>query len=76
LGDAYGATIERIKAQARDKPRLGIAALMWISYAERQLMADELCRALAIQIDYIFQYRQHPFDHDISGLLSKAYHYR
>ena len=28
LGEAYGATIERIKAQGGDKSRLGIAALM------------------------------------------------
>jgi len=33
LGDVYGATIERIKAQDGDKSRLGMAALMWISYA-------------------------------------------
>ena len=51
LGDVYGATIERIKAQDGDKPRLGMAALMWISHAERPLQADELCHALAIQLD-------------------------
>ena len=34
LGDAYGATIERIKAQGGDKSKLGIVALMWISYEE------------------------------------------
>ena len=34
LGDAYGATIERIKAQGGDKSRLGMGVLMWISYAE------------------------------------------
>ena len=49
-GDVYGATIERIKAQDGDKPRLGMAALMWISHAERPLSADELCHALAIQV--------------------------
>ena len=51
LGDFYGATIERIKAQYGDKLRLGMAALMWISHAERPLRADELCHALAIQLD-------------------------
>ena len=51
LGDVYGATIERIKAQDGDKSRLGMAALMWISHAERPLRADELCHALAIQLD-------------------------
>jgi len=50
LGDAYGATIERIKAQGGDKPRLGMEALMWITHAERPLMADELCHALAIEL--------------------------
>ena len=50
LGDVYGATIERIKAQDGDKWRLGMAALMWISHAERPLSADELCHALAAQV--------------------------
>src|ERR1700712_900905 len=50
LGDVYGATIERIKAQDGDKSRLGMAALMWISHAERPLQADELCHALAVQL--------------------------
>ena len=50
LGDVYGATIERIKAQDGDKSRLGMTALMWISHAERPLQADELCYALAVQL--------------------------
>ena len=50
LGDIYSATIERIKAQNGDKSRLGMAALMWISHAERPLMADELCHALAVEL--------------------------
>jgi len=50
LGDVYGATIERVKAQDGDKSRLGMAALMWISHAERPLQADELCHALAVQL--------------------------
>jgi len=50
LGDVYGATIERIKAQDGDRSRLGMAALMWISHAERPLRADELCNALAVQL--------------------------
>jgi len=50
LGEAYGATIERIKAQGGDKSRLGMAALMWISHAERPLTADELCHALAVEL--------------------------
>jgi len=50
LGEVYGATIERIKAQAGDKPKLGMAALMWISHAERPLQADDLCHALAVEL--------------------------
>jgi len=50
LGDAYGATIERMKVQGGDRPRLGMAALMWICYAERPLRVDELCNALAIEL--------------------------
>jgi len=50
LEDVYGATIERIKAQGGYKSRLGIGALMWISYAEVPLSPDELCHALAIEL--------------------------
>ena len=50
LGDAYDATIERIKAQGGDKSRLGMEALMWVSHAERPLMADELYHALAVEL--------------------------
>ena len=50
LGDAYGATLGRIKGQSGEKTRLGMAALMWISHAERPLRADELYHALAVEI--------------------------
>ena len=50
LGDVYGATISRIKAQDGDKSRLGVSALMWISHAERPPRANELCQALAVQL--------------------------
>ena len=50
LEDAYGATLERIKGQGGEKARLGMAALMWISHAERPLKPDELLDALAIEI--------------------------
>jgi len=50
LEHAYGATIERIKAQDVGKSRLGVAALMWVRHAERPLRADELCHALAIKL--------------------------
>jgi len=54
LGDVYGATIERVKAQDGDKSRLGMAALMWVSYAERPLQADELCYALAVELGCVY----------------------
>jgi len=50
LRDAYGATLGRIKRQDGDRARLSIAALMWISHAERPLKADELCHALSVEI--------------------------
>ena len=50
LGDAYGATLERIKAQGGEKTKLAIATLTWICHAERPLHVDELCQALAVEI--------------------------
>ena len=50
LGDAYGATLGRIKGQGGERSRLGMAALMWISHAERPLKPYELCYALAVEI--------------------------
>ena len=50
LGDVYGTTIERIKAQDGDKSRLGVAALIWISHTERPLRAGELCQTLAVRL--------------------------
>jgi len=50
LGGAYGATLGRIKGQGGRKARLGMAALMWISHAERPLRPYELCHALAVEI--------------------------
>jgi len=50
LGDAYRTTIERIKAQSGGKSRLGFAALMLVSHAERPLTANELCHALAVEL--------------------------
>ena len=50
LGDAYHATLERIKAQSWGKSRLGMAALMWISRSVRPMRAEELCHALGVQI--------------------------
>jgi len=50
LGNAYGATLGRIKGQGWRKAKLGMAALMWISHAERPLKPDELRYALAVEI--------------------------
>ena len=50
LGEVYGGTIERIRAQSGDRSRLGMEALMWVSHAERPLRADELCHALAVEL--------------------------
>ena len=50
LGDAYDATIRRIKAQKGDRARLGMAALVWISHSERPLKVDEIRHALAVEI--------------------------
>ena len=51
LRNIYDATINRIWAQNGDKPRLGLGALMWVSNAERPLSVDELCYALAVDLD-------------------------
>ena len=50
LGGAYGATLQRIKAQGGERERLGMAALMWISYSRRPLQVDEICHAVAVRI--------------------------
>jgi len=50
LGDAYGATLDRIKGQGGRKARLGMATLMWISHAEQPLKPDDLRYVLAVEI--------------------------
>ena len=50
LGDAYGATIDRIKAQGEGNWQHAMNVLMWVSHAERPLMVDELCHALAVEL--------------------------
>ena len=49
LGDAYAATLSRIKAQRGGRSKLGMVVLMWVSHAERQLDVDELCHALGVE---------------------------
>ena len=50
LDGAYDATLDRIKGQGKGNSTLGMAALMWISLAERPVHIGELCEALAVEI--------------------------
>ena len=50
LGNAYSATLERIKTQGEEKANFAMAALTWICHSERPLGVDELCHALAVEI--------------------------
>ena len=50
LGDAYTATITRLKAQKGNRSQFGLQALMWVLYSERPLRAEELCHALGVEI--------------------------
>ena len=49
LGDAYTATLSRIRAQQRTRSKLGMEVLIWVSHAERPLRVDELCHALGVE---------------------------
>jgi len=49
LGDAYGATLERIKAQDEENAKLAMAALTWVCHPERPLQGGELCHAMAVE---------------------------
>jgi len=51
LEDTYGATLDRIKAQGGYKSRLGTTALMWICHSKQELGTEELCQALAVEIE-------------------------
>ena len=50
LGDAYTATLGRLKAQKGNKSVLGLKVLMWVLYSERPLRTDELRHALGVEI--------------------------
>jgi len=50
LSDAYTATLGRLRAQKGNKSVLGLKVLMWVVYAERPLLVDELSHALAVEI--------------------------
>ena len=49
LGDAYAATLSRVKAQHGSRSKLGMQVLMWVSHSERPLRVDELCHALGVE---------------------------
>jgi len=48
LDSLYGQTLQKIREQKGDLPRLGMKVLMWVSHAKRPLRMDELCHALAV----------------------------
>jgi len=51
LDTVYDQTLQRIREQKGDRPRLGMEVLMWVSHAERPLRIDELCHALAVEVE-------------------------
>ena len=51
LNNVYDQTLRRIKEQKGDRSRLGMEVLMWVSHAERPLRIDELCYALAVEME-------------------------
>jgi len=50
-GDIYDRILSRVKAQNESKEEIGMAALMWVSHSERPLRVDELCHALAVEME-------------------------
>ena len=50
LDSVYSQTLQRIREQKGDRSRLGMEVLMWVSHAERPLRIDELCHALAVDM--------------------------
>jgi len=50
LETVYDQTLRRIKEQKRDRSRLGMEVLMWVSHAQRPLRIDELSHALAVEM--------------------------
>ena len=49
LGEAYAATLSRMREQPGGRLKLGMDVLMWVSHAERPLRVDELCHALGVE---------------------------
>ena len=50
LGDAYTATLTRVRKQKKHQSILGLKVLMWVLYSERPLRAGELCHALGVEM--------------------------
>ena len=50
LDSVYAQTLQRIREQKGGWSRLGMEVLMWVSHAERPLRIDELCHALAVDM--------------------------
>jgi len=51
LDSLYGETLQQIRQQKGDLPRIGMKVLMWVSHAERPLRMDELYHALEIDVE-------------------------
>jgi len=51
LDSVYAHTLQRIREQKGGRSRLGMEVLMWVSHAERPLGIDELCHALAVDME-------------------------
>ena len=51
LDSVYAQTLQQIADQKGNRSRLGMEVLMWVSHAERPLRIDELCHALAVEMD-------------------------
>jgi len=51
LDSVYSQTLQQIKEQKGDRPRLGMEALMWVSHAKRPLRINELRHALAVDVE-------------------------
>ena len=51
LDSVYSQTLQQIKEQKGDLPRLGMEVLMWASHAKRPLRINELCHALAVDVE-------------------------
>jgi len=51
LDNVYDQTLQRIREQDGDLSRVGMEVLMWVSHAKRPLQIDELCHALAVEME-------------------------